>query len=321
MKTISRAAGAVLALFAFAAGGAIAADSYPSRPVRVIVPYTPGGGSDITTRSVGQKLGDMLQQTFVIDNRPGAGSMIGAEIVAKARPDGYTLLVGDPAITINSVAQPNAQIDAVRDFIPVGLFATTPHALLANPSFSLTLKDVLALPKAESAKLAMGTTGQGPYMTYEWLRTKTGLTLNEVPYKSGAPAMTDALAGQIPLLFTPVAATIPYLKSGKLKGLAITTAARHPLVPDLPTFRELGVKELVVAHWYGLLAPVGTPQSIVLKLNRGIVTALESPDVRERFAALALDINPTSLQEFRMLIDAEMLRWKEVVAQTKVRAQ
>jgi tripartite-type tricarboxylate transporter receptor subunit TctC len=319
MKTITRAA--VLACFALAAGVAIAADSYPSRPVRVIVPYAPGGGSDITTRSVGQKLGNMLQQTFVIDNRPGAGSMIGAEIVAKARPDGYTLLVGDPAITINSVAQPNAQIDAVRDFIPVGLFATTPHALLAHPSFSLTLKDLLALPKAESAKLAMGTTGQGPYMTYEWLHTKTGLTLNEVPYKSGAPAMTDALAGQIPLLFTPVAATIPYIKSGKLKGLAITTAARHPLVPDLPTFRELGVKELVVAHWYGLLAPAGTPQPIVLKLNRGIVTALESPDVRERFAALALDINPTSLQEFRTLIDAEMLRWKEVVAQTQVRAQ
>jgi tripartite-type tricarboxylate transporter receptor subunit TctC len=298
-----------------------AAESYPARPVRLVVPYAPGGGSDITARDVGQKLTEMWKQTIVVDNRPGAASMIGAEIVARARPDGYTLLVGDPALTINSVAQPKPQYDAARDFIPVALFATTPHALISNPSFKATLKELLATPRTETAKLAMGTSGQGPYMTYEWFRVKTGVTFNEVPYKGGAPAITDTMTGQIPLLFTPVAAAMTYLKSGRLKGLGITTAARHPLVPEVPTFRESGVKDFAVTHWYGVLAPAGTPQPIVLQANRAIAAALDAPDVRERFAALALDINPTTLEDFRGMIDSELRRWKEVVAQTKVRLQ
>src|SRR4051812_13210040 len=180
------------------------ADTYPSRPVRLIVPYAPGGSSDITARAVGQKLSELLGQQFVIDSRPGAASMIGTEIAAHAPADGQTLIIADPAFTINYIAFAKPRYD-VKDFAPVSLLATTPHTLLAHPSFGPSLKELLATPKAQTQKLAMGTTGQGPYMTYEFLRAKTGLTLNEVPYKGGGPALTDTMANQIPLTFTPLA--------------------------------------------------------------------------------------------------------------------
>jgi tripartite-type tricarboxylate transporter receptor subunit TctC len=308
-------------VFACHHGLAGAADGYPSRPVRLIVPYAPGGGSDITARAVGQKLGEALGQSFVVDNRPGASSMIGSEIVAKATPDGYTLIVADPAITINTVAYAKPRFDALRDFTPVALFAMSPQVLAANPSFGFGLKQLLAMPKAQTEKMAIGTTGQGPYMTYEWLRTKTGLTLNEVPYKGAAPALTDVMAGQIPLLMNPLAAVLTQLKAGKVKGLAIATAARHPRAPDIPTFQESGVKDFVVTHWYGALAPAGTPKEITVKLNREIAAALGSTEVRERFGALALDINPASVDDFRALIESELRRWKEVVAQTNIRIE
>ena len=306
--------------------GANAAEIYPdnvfpARPVRMIVPYAPGGGSDITARAVAQNLAETSKQPFVVDNRPGGNTLIATEIVATARPDGYTLIVGDPAITINSVALPKPRFDALRDFVPVALFATTPHALLAHPSFKYSLKELLSMAKADTSKFAMGTTGQGPYMTYEWLRTRTGLTLNEVPYKGTGPALTDVLGGQIPLLFTPIASVVPHVKSGKLKGLAISTAARHPLVQDVPTFREAGAKDLVLAHWFGVLAPAKTPLPVALKLNIMINEALKSPEVRERFGALALDIRPVSLEEFRDVVQSELRRWKEVVSQTTVRIQ
>jgi tripartite-type tricarboxylate transporter receptor subunit TctC len=181
------------------------------------------------------------------------------------------------------------------------------------------MKELLAMPKAQTSKLAMGTTGQGPYMTYEWLRAKTGLTFNEIPYKGGGPALTDTMANQIPLTFTPIAGGAPYLKSGRLKALGITTAARHPLVPDVPTFRESGVPDFVVTHWFGILAPASTPKTIMAKLNRAIATALAAPEVRDRFAALALDVTPSSEDEFRALIERELKRWKEVMAQANVR--
>lgn len=293
---------------------------FPARPVRLIVPYAPGGGSDITARAVGQKLADDLKQPFVVDNRPGGNTLIATEIVATARPDGYTLLVGDPAITINSVALPKPRFRADRDFLPVALFATTPHSLLAHPSFKYSVKELLSMAKGETSKLAMGTTGQGPYMTYEWIRAKTGLTLNEVPYKGTGPALTDVLGGQIPLLFTPIASVVPHVKSGKLKGLAISTAARHPLAQDVPTFRESGV-DLVLAHWYGVLAPAKTPWPVALKLNQIINSALQAPEVRERFAALALDIRPVTLEEYASVVQSELKRWREVVSQTTVRIQ
>lgn len=307
---------AVCTLAPAASGG----DGFPARPVRLIVPYAPGGSSDITARAVGQKLAEMLGQSFVIDSRPGAASIIGTEIAAHAPADGHTLIISDPAFTINYIAYAKPRYD-VKDFTPVSLLATTPHTLLAHPSFAHTLKDLLAMPRTETSKLAMGTTGQGPYMVYEWLRAKTGLTLNEIPYKGGGPALTDTMANQIPLTFTPIAGGAPYLKSGRLKALGITTAGRHPLVPDVPTFRESGVPDFVVSHWFGILAPAGTPKAVTGKLNRAVASALAAPEVRDRFSTLALDITPGTEGEFRALIERELKRWKEVMAQSNVRIE
>ncbi|MDB5811514.1 MAG: LacI family transcriptional regulator [Betaproteobacteria bacterium] len=309
-----------VAIFVFVQACAFAADTYPTRPVRLIVPYAPGGSSDITARAVGQKLAELLGQSFVIDSRPGAASIIGTEIAAHAPADGQTLIISDPAFTINFIAYAKPSY-AIADFKPVSLLATTPHMLLAHPSFAHSLKELLAMPKAQTSKFAMGTTGQGPYMIYEWLRSKTGITFNEVPYKGGGPALIDAMANQIPLVFTPVAGGAPYLKSGRLKGVGITTAVRHPLVADVPTFRESGVPDFVVSHWFGILAPAGTPQNVVTKLNAAVRTALTAPEVRDRFTTLALDVTPSSEDEFRSLIDRELKRWKEVMTQTDVRIE
>lgn len=296
-----------------------AADRYPTKPVRLIVPYAPGGGSDITARAVGQKLSEALGQTFVVDTRPGAASMIGTEIAARAAADGYTLILADAAHTINPVAYRKPRYDAVKDFSPISLIATTPLALMAHPSFTAnSLRELLALPKSQTEKLALGTTGQGgsPHMTYAWLRTRTGLVLNEVPYKGGGPAMNDAIAGQIPMVLTSVAAGMPYIKSGRLKGLGITAEKRHPLVSEIPTFQEAGVEKFSYIHWYGVLAPAGTSREIVSVVNREIARALKAPDVGERFAALALDIMPSTPDEFLKLLDSELKRWRDVMKLT-----
>jgi len=300
----------------------IAAERYPTRPVRMIVPYAPGGGSDITARAIGQKVGESLGQTFVVDSRPGASGMIGTELAARSTPDGYTLILADAAHTINSVAYSKPRYHAVNDFAPVALVAETPLALMAHPGFALnSVRDLLAMPRAQAAKLAMGTSGQGggPQMAFEWLRTLTGFTLNMIPYKGGAPAMTDAMAGQIPLVFTSMAAGVPFLKSGRLKAIGITAAKRHPLLPDTQTFVEAGLKDFVVTHWYGILGPAGMPPDIIALLNRETGKALEAAEVRERFVTLALDITQTSPAEFRRMLEQDMARWRDVVVKANVR--
>ena len=299
-----------------------AAEQYPTKPVRLIVPYAPGGGSDITGRAIGQKLTGALGNTFVIDNRPGAASMIGTEIVARAPADGYTLILADVPHAINPSIYKQPRYDAVKDFAPISLLATAPMMLAANPSFGAnTLKELLAMPKAQTEKFAFGSSGPGsaPHMTYELLHIKTGLTLNHVPYKGGGPAISDTVGGQIPLVFNAVPATIPFLQSKRIKGLGITSASRNALVPDVPTFVEAGIKDFVVIHWYGVLAPAGTPKEIIALLNREIAKALESTEIKERFAALALAPSANSPDDFRKLIEADVKRWKDVAAQTGVR--
>jgi len=322
MKTEARAPRALLVAALLACGVAHAAERYPVRPVRLIVPYAPGGGSDITARAIGQKVGEALGQTFVVDARPGASGMIGTELAARAAPDGYTLILADAAHTINSVAYAKPRYDAVKDFSPTALVAETPLALMAHPGFGTnSVRDLLAMPRAQAAKLAMGTSGQGggPQMAMEWLRTMTGFTLNMIPYKGGAPAMTDAMAGQIPLVFTSMAAGVPYLKSGRLKAIGVTSAKRHPMFPETQTFMEAGLKDFVVVHWYGVLGPAGMPADIVDLLNREIGKALEAPEVRERFVTLALDINKTTPAGFKRMLEQDMARWRDVVVKANVR--
>ncbi len=301
-----------------------AAERYPSRPVRMVVPYAPGGGSDTIGRLVGQKLGEALGESFVIDNRPGAASMIATEIVAKSLPDGYTLILADVPHTINVSTYAHPTYDAIKDFAPVMLVGTAPQIMVANPSFAYSsLKELLALPRAQTEKIAMGTSGTGssPHMTYELLRLRTGLTLNHIPYKGGGPATSDALAGQIPLAFNAAPASMTFLRANRLKGLGITSAKRHPLVPNVPTFIEAGVPDFTVAHWYGVLAPAGTPPAIIRALHAEILKALQSPDVKERFAALAIDTAAIGPQEFAKIIESDVKRWREVVAKSGIRIE
>jgi tripartite-type tricarboxylate transporter receptor subunit TctC len=315
-----------LALVAVTGGAAfataMAAEKYPSRPVRMIVPYPPGGGSDITGRAIGAKLNEYLGQTFVIDNRPGATGLIGTEIAAKAPADGYTILLADAPHTINALVYSKQRYDAIKDFTPLNLIATSPQALCANPSFSAnTLKDLLAMPRAQTEKLAMGSSGlaSGPHMLYEWLRLKTGLTLNHVPYKGGGPSLSDAVGGQIPLVMNAVPAAMPFIKSNRLKVLAITSAQRHPVLPNVPTFVESGVKDFVSFQWYGMLAPAGMPKDIVATLNREISKAISSPDIKDRFTSQTFDPTPGSPADFLKLLESEDRRWRDVQNQVKVR--
>ena len=299
-----------------------AADNYPNKPVRFVVPYAPGGGSDIIARVIGIKLGEALGQTFVVDNRPGAASMIATEIVAKAPGDGYTLILADVPHAINAAVASKPAYDPVKDFAPVMLVATTPQILVAHPSFAASsLKELLAMPREQTARFAVGTSGTGssPHMTYELLHLRTGLTLNHVPYKGGGPAISDVVAGQIPLGLLGSPVSIPHLKSGRMKGLGITSAQRHPVVPTVPTFIESGVSGFVVSHWYGVLASGGTPPAVVKQLHAAIAQALTQPDVKERFAALALDIGTLGPNEFTELIQNDVKRWKEVVVKSGIK--
>jgi tripartite-type tricarboxylate transporter receptor subunit TctC len=199
--------------------------------------------------------------------------------------------------------------------------ATSPQGLFAHPSFSAnTLKELLAMPRAQAEKLAMGSSGlaSGPHMVYEWLKQRTGLTLNHVPYKGGGPSLADGAGGQIPLVMNAVPAAMPFLQSNRLKALAITSPKRHPLLPNVQTFQEAGVKDFVSFQWYGMLAPAGTPQDVIATLNREINKALAAPDVKERFASLTLDSSPGTPNDFRRLLEDEDKRWKGVLSQVKV---
>lgn len=214
-----------------------------------------------------------------------------------------------------------APYDAIRDFTPVSLVATSPQALLAHPRFSAsTLKELLAMPRAQTEKLAMGSSGlaSGPHLVYEWMRLKTGLTLNHVPYKGGGPSLADAAAGQIPLVMNAVPAAIPHVKAGRLKVLAITSAQRHPLLPDTQTFIEAGVRDFVTLQWYGVFGPAGMHKTTVTTLNQAVNKALAAPEVKDRFASLTFDSNVGSPEDFRKLLVAEDRRWKDVLKQVKI---
>jgi len=303
------------ALLLFATMHVDAADKYPVKPVRFVVPYAPGGGSDITARALAQKLGDSLEQSFVVDSRPGASGLIGTELVAKSPADGYTILLADSAHTINEVIYKSPRYRAIADFAPITLVATTPLALMAHPSFQPSLRDLITMPKAQTEKIALGTSGQAgaPHLTYLLMRAKTGLMLNEITYKGGGPAMNDAIAGQIQMVFTSLAAGVPHMKAGRLRALGVSSGKRHPAMPDIPTFQEAGLKDVAVLLWYGVLAPNGTPKEIVDLLNREIGKALQAQDMRERFAAQAIDISGAGPDEFRTFLQRELSTWRDVV--------
>jgi len=286
-STLHRACALLLAGLAAIAALPVLADSFPSKPITIIVPFPPGGTTDVLARTVGQKLTEALGQPVIVDNKPGAGATIGAALVAKAQPDGYTLLMGAVHHTIATSIYSSLPYDFQKDLAPVTVVALVPNVLAINPSIpARNVRELVAYGKAHPGQLNFGSNGQGTaqHLIGEEFSLKTGVKMVHVPYKGSAPLVTDLMAGQIQLSFDTITPDLPQIKAGKLRALAVTTAKRSPALPDVPTLAEAGLQGFDMGSWFGLLAPAKTPPEIVAKLNTEIVKILNRPDVQKTFA-------------------------------------
>ena len=293
------------------------AQAYPQRPVTWIVPFPPGGGTDISARTVAAKLGEKWKQSVVIENRAGAAGIVGTDAAAKARPDGYTLLIVNVGIvSINPALYPKLPYDAEKAFVPVSLLCELPFVLMASPSFKPnSVKELVAFAKANPDKVTFASSGQGgsPHLTAEIFQLATGTRLTHVPYKGGGPAMTDLMAGHVDLLFASVLEGSGHIKAGKLKGLAVTHAKRSPALPDVPTLAEAGVKDAESGSWIALLAPAATPAAIIDKVAADVKEAVSAPDVREKLIAQGAVPQASTPKELQALIDKDRGRYGRII--------
>ena len=312
----------VLLLAAFMANAATSTSSgqatstYPERPVRFIVPFAPGGTNDILGRIVAERLYSKLGQPFVVDNRAGANSVIGSEIVARAAPDGHTVLIVAAGFAVNPSIVRTLPFDTLRDFAPIGTVAGGPYLMVVHPSVpAKTLGDFTAWVKSKAGAVNYASTGIGspPHLAAELLRVTAGLDMQHVPYKGGGAVLPDLLAGRVSMFFGSIATLRPAVQSGKLRAIGVTTLARANAMPDVPTFAESGLAGFEVNGWYGMLAPSRTPRAIVASLNTALRQSLEEPDTRARFAASGLDPLPGSPEQFATLIRDEVAKWAKVV--------
>jgi tripartite-type tricarboxylate transporter receptor subunit TctC len=311
---------AIAVLGACAAPGA-AAQNYPDKPVRMIVPFTPGGSQDVIARLFAQKLTESLRQQVVIDNRGGAAGLIAAELVARAPKDGYTifLITGGP-ISLAPALHPKLPYDPVKDFAPITQLVDTAMALIVTPALpAKNVPDLVALAKAKP--LNYGSTGNGSisHLTMEALKHATGLNVTHVPYKGAAPAMIDMLAGQVSLMFTSTASAAPYVTGGKLRMLAVASRKRAAMMPEVPTLIESGVKNFESTVWVGMAATGGTPQPVIRKLHDELIRALQAPDMLARLAPLGAEPVGSSPEQFAALIKEDIARWAQVVKASGVR--
>ncbi|MDB5862810.1 MAG: hypothetical protein JWO70_616 [Betaproteobacteria bacterium] len=301
---------------------ASAGEAYPARPVRMIVPYAPGGNADIQARYMAERLTDVLGKQFVVDNRPGANGLIGMETTAHAASDGYTLMLVSNGFTVNPALYPKLPYDTVKDFEPISLVGETPLLFVANNAVHAgNVKEVLALARSRPSQLNYGSSGNGSpaHLAGALLEVTTGLKLVHVPYKGTAGAMVDVIAGQIQLGFPSMTSVLLHVKSGKVKALAITAKSRSALAPDIPTMSEAGVPGYEATIWNGMLAPAGTPKAIVSRMNEAIAQILKSPQSRERYAAVGAEIRYDSPEEFRALIGSDMAKWAKVIRVAGIR--
>ena len=307
----------------FLCSAALAQD-YPSKPVRFIVPYAPGGSSDVLARTLGQKLAESLGQQVVVDNRPGAGSMVGTDAAAKSAPDGYTIILSDMPHAINPSIHAKVPYDPVADFSPVTVIGVSPMFFFVHAGFEAkSLNDLIALAKAQPGKLAIASGGNGAttHLVAELLQANAGIKLTHVPYKGAGPAIADVAAGQVPITFTSKATAAAVNKGGRVRILGVTSAKRLAAFPDVPTFVESGLPALTFEHWWGVMAPARTPPAVVAKLNAEFVKALGAADVRERFAALAVEPRTSTPEQFRALIQSDLGRWAKVVRDAGIKAE
>ena len=313
-----------LALLAVGVGTALA-QTYPNRPLRIVVPFAAGAGVlDIMARLVGQHLGASLGQQVVIDNRPGAGGIVGAEVVAKAEPDGYTLLMGNTALVVSPYLYAKLPFEPLADFVPVTLVNSAPLLLVVHPSVPVhSVQELIAYAKARPGQLNYGSGGVGstPYLATELLKAMAGIDVVHVPYKGGAPALADLVAGQLTFMIENVPGTMPLVKSGKLRALAITSAQRSPLAPDLPTMAEAGVPDYEMVGWNGVFVAKGTPTEIVARLNSDLAKVLRLPDVKEQMATLGAEPGGDSSPAFGAFVKAESARWGRIIKERGIRPE
>jgi len=319
---LATSVGASLAL---GAGTASAQAAYPSKPIRLVVPFATGGVTDTSGRLIAEHLSKRLGQQVIVDNKPGASGNIGTQMVASAEPDGYTLLLGfDGTLVINPHVFPKVGFDTSKDFAPIGKIGDAILILVSHPGVpAKTLKDVIALSKTQSGGLSYGTSGTGgtPHIAGELLKQRTGANLTHIPYKGGGQAMTDLLGGTIPLVYTAVAGAIQHVKSGKLHAVAVSSAQRAPSLPDVPTFIESGVADFDINSWVGLLAPAKTPRAIVDKLNTELNAVLNDPVVRERLVTLGITASPGGPERFGRDMARDLARYGQVVKAVNIRAE
>ena len=313
-------AAVVVASLAFSAD----AQNYPTRPVRMIAPFAPGGGTDISARILAEGMTRVLGQTVVVDNRPGAGSTLGTDLAAKASPDGYTLLLGNISMAFNAALYRKLPYDTLRDFTAISLVSDQPNILVAHPSLpAKTLGDFVALARSQPGKLTYGSagTGSGTHLAMELLLMSQRMDLVHVPFKGTGPALTALLGNQISVFFSTYASALPHVKVDRLRAYAVTSAKRTTTLPDVPTVAESGVPGYEYSTWYGLLAASGVPQPIIQKLSQATMSALKMADVRERYLSQGMDPVPTTPAEFSQLIRSEMTKWSKVVTAAKIPLQ
>ena len=306
-------AGFILATFAAIAS----AQAWPSKPVKYIVPFAPGGTTDILARTIGEKLSVALGQPVVIENRPGAGGGVGAEFTAKSPPDGYTIMGGTISThAINASLYSNLPYDPVKDFTAITLIARVPNMLVVNPDIpARNVSELIALLKANPNKYSFASSGNGTsqHLSGELFKSMAGVEMQHIPYKGSPPALQDVMGGQVAMTFDNITTAWTLAKSGKLRALAVTTAKRSSVAPDVPTLAESGLPGFEIGSWQGVFAPAGVPPEIVRRLNTEIVKILNTPEVKEKLAALGAEVVANSSEDFTTLVKSEVLKWSDVV--------
>jgi len=325
MKTpLRRLLGAALLAAASLVSFAAACAAYPDKPIHFVVPYPAGGPLDAVARLLAQKVSDRLKQPVVVDNKPGAGGNIGADLVAKSAPDGYTLLMGAVAThAINPTLYASIPYDAQKDFIAVTQIASTPNVLVVNPSLPVhDVKEFIAYAKANPGKLnfGSGSTGSAGHLAGELFKSMAGVQMTHIPYKGAAPAMNDLIGGQIQLMFDNLASSLAQVKAGKIRALAVTTAKRTPLAPDLPTIAESGLAGFDINTWFGLFVPANTPHEIVSLLHDEFVRALHEPDVREKMTAMGAEPVGSTPEQFAAYIRSEAQKYARIIKASGAKA-
>jgi tripartite-type tricarboxylate transporter receptor subunit TctC len=314
------------ALMTFAAGlafatGAFAQSNWPTQPIKIVVGYPAGGASDVAARLVAQKMAERMGKSIVVENKPGAAGNIGADLVAKAQPDGYTLLLGTISLSVNPSLYPKLSYDPVKDLAPISMISSTPFLLVVNPAAPYkTAKDLLDAAKNPAAPINYATAGNGSgsHLFTEMLTNLAGIKLTHVPYKGAAPAMNDVLGNQVPLTFDNIVTTLPLVKAGKLRPLAVSTKTRSKVAPDIPTLAESGVPSFDATAWFALFAPAGTPKDIIQRLNREVGEALKDPAVGDKFLQVGAEPVSSTPEQLDTFFKGEVAKWRTVVQKAKI---